>query len=167
MNKFGDVTYNLKNELTYSIAGQVLDIMMTEEIREKEGGTYGVSISADINTLPKTSGSMEVFYQTDPDKYEYLNQRIEEIIAGFAKSGPSAENMAKVKDYMIKKHQENLRENSYFAAALKTILLHNQDMLTDYEKILESITAEDIRLAIDNLLKQNNNVKVIMKGIQK
>ena len=60
-----------------------------------------------------------------------------------------------------------MRENSYFAAALKTILLHNQDMLTDYEKILESITAEDIRLAIDNLLKQNNNVKVIMKGIQK
>lgn len=167
MSKFGQTSYNLKNELTYSIAGQVLDIMMTEEIREKEGGTYGVSISLDINKLPTYKGMMQVFYQTDPEKFEYLNKRIIEIIEGFAKTGPSEENMAKVKDYMVKKHQENLRDNGYFASVLQTYLSYNQDLLTDYEKVLDSITPEDVRLAVADLLKQGNNVEVVMKGIQK
>lgn len=163
----GKAEYSLKNELTYSIADQVLDILMTEEIREKEGGTYGVSVSASLNNLPTPNVMMQVYYQTDPDKYEYLNKRIEEIINDFVVSGPSAENMAKVKEYMVKKHKENLRDNGYFAGVMRELLVNGVDMCTDYEKILNSITADDVRNVIANILKQGNTKKVIMHGISK
>lgn len=160
----GKVTYDLKNKLTYSIADQVLDILMTEEIREKEGGTYGVSVSASLNNLPNPKVVMQIFYQTDPDKYEYLNKRIDEIVNQFAKEGPSAENMAKVKEYMVKKHKENLRENNYFNNILSEYLDNGIDACTGYEDILNSITANDVRAAIADLLKQGNSAKVIMCG---
>lgn len=77
---------------------------------------------------------MQVYYQTDPDKYEYLNKRIEEIINDFVVSGPSAENMAKVKEYMVKKHKENLRDNGFYAGVMRELLVNGVDMCTDYER---------------------------------
>ncbi|MCQ2262718.1 MAG: insulinase family protein [Bacteroidales bacterium] len=163
----GKVDYNLKNKLTYSIAEQVIDIVLTEEIREKEGGTYGVSVSAGVNNLPHPYVMMQIYYQTDPEKYEYLNKRIEEVIADFAQNGPSETNMAKVKEYMVKKYQENLRNNGYFSRTMKEYLLNGVDNCTDYEKVLNSITVNDVRVAVADLLKQNNKVKVVMHGIAK
>lgn len=167
MSNTGTVDYNFKNKLAYSIADQVLDILMTEEIREKEGGTYGVSVSAQVNKLPQPNVMFEIYYQTDPDKYDNLNKRIEEIVNDFAKNGPSATNMAKVKEYMLKKHQENLRDNGYYTRTMRELLINGVDQCSDYETTLESITAEDVRLTIANLLKQNNFVKVIMHGVAK
>lgn len=160
----GKAKYDLKTQLVNSIAEQVLDIIMTEEIREKEGGTYGVSVSTSVNDIPTPTVVMEVFYQTDPEKYEYLNKRIDEIIAQFAKEGPSAANMAKVKEYMIKKHKENLRENGYFSKTMVEYLTSNLDVCTDYEKVLNSITAKDVKASVANLVKQKNHIKIVMVG---
>ncbi|MCQ2283486.1 MAG: insulinase family protein [Bacteroidales bacterium] len=160
----GKAKYDLKTQLVNSIAEQVLDIIMTEEIREKEGGTYGVSVSTSVNDIPTPTVVMEIFYQTDPDKYEYLNKRIDEIIAQFAKEGPSATNMAKVKEYMIKKYKENLRDNGYYSKAMVEYLTANLDVCTDYEKVLNSITAKDIKASVANLIKQKNHIKIVMVG---
>ena len=167
MSEGGKADYNLKNELTYSIADQVLDIVMTEEIREKEGGTYGVSVSTQLNKLPQPNVMLQVYYQTDPDKYEYLNKRIEELVNEFVQNGPSETNMAKVKEYMVKKHQENLRENNYYTNSMRELLVNGIDVCSDYEKVLNSITANDVRTAIGELVKQDNKVVVIMHGIEK
>lgn len=167
MTFFGDVTINLKNDLAASIAEQVLDIMMTEEIREKEGGTYGVSVSTTINNCPKPKISLRVFYQTDPEKFAFLNNRIVEIINEFAKTGPSEVNMKKVKDYMIKKHKEKLQDNYYYASMMKEKILYNQDYITDYENVLDAITADDVKKIVADILEQKNNVNVVMRGVQK
>lgn len=167
MNAKGAAEYNLKNDIAFSIADQILDIVMTEEIREKEGGTYGVSVGASLNRVPSPFVTLQVYYQTDPDKYEYLNKRIEEIIADFAQNGPSAVNMDKVKEYMLKKHQEYLRENNYYAGSMRELLINGVDQVTGYEELVKSITADDVRLVIANLMKAGNNVKVVMHGIQK
>lgn len=167
MSSKGTAEYNLKNKLLYSIADQILDIVMTEEIREKEGGTYGVSVSASINRMPKPFVTLQVYYQTDPDKYEYLNQRIEEIVADFAQNGPSTLNLDKVKEYMLKKHQENQRENTYYARCMRELLINGVDNNAGYEDLLKNISADDVRTVIADLMKQGNNVKVVMHGIQK
>ena len=162
----GTDAYNLKNKLVYSLADQILDIILTEEIREKEGGTYGISVSANLNYLPKPFVMFQIYYQTDPDKYEFLNKRINEIVNDFVKAGPSETNMAKVKEYMIKKHIENLRENSYFSKIMKEYLLSGTDLCTDYEKTLQAISIDDVKSTFDNFLKQGNHAKVIMTGIK-
>lgn len=167
MAQGGKVDYNLKNKIVYSIASQVLNIVMTEEIREKEGGTYGVSVSTQVSYLPQPNAMFQIYYQTDPDKYEYLNKRIEELVNEFVQNGPSETNMAKVKEYMVKKHQENLRENNYYTNSMRELIINGLDVNTDYEKVLNSITANDVRAAFADLLKQGNKVIVVMHGIEK
>ena len=156
--------YSQKERLTASVAGQVLDIVMTEEIREKEGGTYGVSVGLETVALPYEEAYLQLVYQTDPDRYEYLNSRIEAIVAQMAQDGPREADLAKVKDYMAKNHQENLRENKYFSASMSEYLKTGLDVVSDYESVLESITADDVRGFLTDLLGQHNCQKVVMSG---
>ena len=158
--------YNLKNDLTLDIASQILDIIYTEEIREKEGGTYGVSTAGGYRYSypPETQSYVQIVYQTNPEEYARLNKRIEELLADFAQNGPSEENLAKVKDYMHKKYQENLRENSFYNGVLTGYLKYGVDQMTDYQKVLDSITAQDVAQAVREILAQNNQARVIMYG---
>ena len=161
----GKGKYNLKNDLTLDIAHQILDIIYTEEIREKEGGTYGVSTAGGFNTRPKENDAyLQIVYQTNPESYERLNARIEELLADFVQNGPSATNMQKVKDYLHKTYQDNLRNNNYWSGEMYTLKKYGFDEVTDYEKVLDSITADDVRKAIADILKQKNQTRVIMYG---
>ena len=162
----GKAKYNLKNSLTYDIAGQILDIIYTEEIREKEGGTYGVSTAAEVMNDPEAKALVQIQYQTDPEKFEHLNAMISSILDDFSKNGSTEENLAKVKEYMVKNHQEGLRENSYWQSVLLEYLMTGVDIHTEWEKTLESITMNDVSKAISNTLKQKNSVKLIMKGVK-
>ena len=158
----------LKNDLTLDIAHQILDIIYTEEIREKEGGTYGVSTAGGLNQRPKeTDAYLQIVYQTSPESYERLNKRIEELLGEFVQNGPSEANMKKVKDYMHKTYQDNLRQNGYWSGEMYYWNKFGIDEVTDYEKVLDSITTEDVRKAIDNILKQRNQTRVIMYGATK
>ena len=161
----GKGKYNLKNDLTLDIAHQILDIIYTEEIREKEGGTYGVSTAGGFNQRPKENDAyLQIVYQTNPESYERLNVRIEELLAEFAQNGPSQENLQKVKDYLHKNYQENLRLNGYWSGEMYVLKKWGIDEVTEYEKVLDSITTDDVRKAIVDILKQKNQTRVIMYG---
>ena len=158
--------YNLKNDMALDIAHQILDIIFTEEIREKEGGTYGVSTNGGYSQAPKSvQRYVQIVYQTSPEDYARLNKRIEELLADFAQNGPSAANLQKVKDYLHKTYKDNLEQNGAWQSAMLEWLQYKVDTMTDYEKVLDSITADDVRKAIDEILKQKNQSRIIMYGI--
>lgn len=154
--------YNLKQELIYSLAMQVLDIIYTEEIREKEGGTYGVSTSGAIRVNPNKRALLQIVYQTDPSRYEDLNAKIEKLLQQFALEGPSEENLQKVKDYMVKNHRENLQLNGYYSSSMLEYIATGVNLVDNYEEVLADITTEDVRKAVASLLKGDNGIKIVM-----
>ena len=160
----GKAKYNLKNQLAVDIAGQALDIIFTEEIREKEGGTYGVQVVTEFSNKPKPTEILEIVYQTDPDKHNALNARILEIVNEFCKTGPSEEILSKVKEYLLKTYEENQRSNAYFGAALVEYLDSGIDADTQYRQTVGSITSADVAKAMKKLLKQGNFKTVVMEG---
>ena len=67
---------------------------------------------------------------------------------------------------MHKKYQESLRENTYYSGALRVLLKYGVDEITDYEQVLDSITAADVAAAVRDILAQGNQAKVIMYGTE-
>ncbi len=65
---------------------------------------------------------------------------------------------------MHKKYQENLRENSFYNGVLTGYLKYGVDQMTDYLKVLDSITAQDVAQAVREILAQKNQSRVIMYG---
>lgn len=167
MVESGKMKNDLKSNMTLDFVSQILNIIYTEEIREKEGGTYGVQVGAQISSFPKPNALLQIVYETDPDKCAYLNGRIMDILKDFAANGPSEENVAKIREYKTKKHLENLKENSYYANLLENWLETGKDYFADYDAILAGITAEDVRAALAGLLRQGNHISIVMSGVAK
>ncbi|MGN1216079.1 MAG: M16 family metallopeptidase, partial [Candidatus Cryptobacteroides sp.] len=163
---YADMKYSLKNKLSYNLGLNALSTVLLEEIREKEGGTYGIGAYGDLSGIPapRQQAYMQIAYQTDPQKYEYLNSRVREIVADFAENGPSEENLAKGKEFYQKKHQENLRENSYWSEVFANYLETGVDMTRDFDSVLDGITAKDVRKIMSKMLAANNHSEVIMVG---
>lgn len=82
-------------------------------------------------------------------------------------SGASDENFNKVKEYMLKKHKEDLRENKYWMNVLNTYAATGVNTLTNYEDILNSLTPAQMRALTRSLFSQGNEIEVIMDGVEK
>ena len=162
----GDMKHNLKNALMMSVTDQILDIIYTEEIREKEGGTYGVGTSGSITRIPKESFRLLVMFQTAPELREKLTGMAVDLLNKFAEEGPRQNDLDKVREYMLKKYAENQKENSYWANMLHNEIALGYDGYTDYEKTLNSITTEDLKKFMKSMLKQGNAIEVSMVGIE-
>lgn len=158
----GKCKYGLKETLLMSMLTQALDIVYTEEVREKEGGTYGVSCIGDISKYPKTEALLQIVYQTDPAKKEQLNKIIDAQVVKMATEGPTAEHMQKIKEYMLKKHKDNQKENSYWLGCMSEWVDKGVDQVNGYEELVNAITVKDVQKFASKLVKQNNKITVVM-----
>lgn len=158
----GACKYDLYNNVVLSYLEQVLDMVYTAEIREKEGGTYGVSTSGSLGKYPKEELVLQIVFQTDPAKANKLSDIVVEQLNKVAKEGPSAEHMQKIKEYMLKKYADAQKENGYWMNNLDEYFYTGVDNTKGYEKLVNSITAKDVQDFLAKLLKQDNKIQVIM-----
>ena len=150
-----------------SMTSQILDLIYTEKVREDEGGTYGVYVGGNLAKYPKENAFLQIIFETAPEKKDKLMEIIFTEAANLAKNGPSEANLNKVKEYMLKKHKEDLKENSYWLGNIDEYLFTGVDMMKDYENMVNSITTKDIQKFADELLKQKNEVEVTMVSPEK
>lgn len=158
----GACRYDLRNDILLDMTSQILDLVYTEKVREEEGGTYGVYVGGNLSKYPKEVAGLQIIFDTAPEKRENLMKIIFAEIENLSKNGPSETNLNKVKEYMLKKHTENLKENKYWLGAIDEYLFTGVNREGDYEKTVNSITAQDIQKFADNLFKQKNEVEVSM-----
>lgn len=163
----GNCEYNLKNSLLLSMTSQVLDMVYTEKVREDEGGAYGVYTGGSLTKYPKEIAGFQIIFNTAPEKRENLMKIIFAEVENMAKSGPAEEHLSKVKEFMLKKHAEDLKENSYWLGVINEYIYSGVDEMTDYEKLVNSITAKDIQKFVNSLVKQKNEVEVSMISPEK
>lgn len=161
----GKLKYNLKNNLMMSLTKQILDIIYTEEIREKEGGTYGVGTSGSLTKVPKESARLLVMFQTSPELREKLTGMAVDLLNKYAEEGPRQKDLDKVREYMLKKYTESQKENSYWSNLMHNQIVLDYDGFKDYEKTLNSITTDDLKKFAKSLLKQGNEIEISMVGV--
>ncbi|MBO4558042.1 MAG: insulinase family protein [Bacteroidales bacterium] len=162
----GDLAYNLKNDLAFDIACQTLSMVLLEEIREKEGATYSIHAYGETTDIPNQNAVIQIIYQTNPEKVDYTQKRVAELVAEFVKNGPSAENLTKAKEYLAKEFKSNQRENSFFSAQLADYLHSGVDMTANYLETLDAITIDDVKAVLKSVLDQDNFTSLVMVGVE-
>jgi zinc protease len=68
---------------------------------------------------------------------------------------------------MLKKHTEDLRDNNYWLGVLSDYSFYGINRMAGYEKIVSGVTIADIQSFANSLLTQNNNIEVVMNGVEK
>ena len=158
----GNCEYNLKNDLLMTLLKQTMDLVYTETIREKEGATYGVSTTGMVSRYPKDEALFQIYFDTDPAKREKMEQLVMAELQKVAQEGPRPEHLAKVKEFLLKKHLENVKENGYWLNKLNEYYWYNTDMDSNYDKLLNELSVEDVKNFTKALLDQGNIIEVTM-----
>ncbi len=157
----GDVDYTSRNITLHSTVVDIMRLAYNEKIREEQGGTYGITVNGGLYEIPKSSFYFSFRFDTDTTLAEPLLEIANAELDRLQTEGPSEENWQKVRESMLKKHNENLAENNFWLGALQQYQTTGLDKVTDYVNIVNSITTNEIRDYARNLFSQKNNIKVI------
>jgi Predicted Zn-dependent peptidases len=159
----GALPYNIENRTAMTAIGNILNMRYLESIREKEGGSYGVGVRGSLSRVPVSEAVLMMQFDTDPEKQvrlmKVIHSEVDEIVA----NGPRPDDLQKVKENMIKKYSEDLRENSWWSGTLVNFYHDKINYVEDYTTAVEALTAEKIQSTLKKLTEQGNILEVVMK----
>ena len=158
----GNVPFTPKNDLTLDVLTRVLQIAYTDSVREEKGGTYGVSVSFNLEKEDNPNALVRISYKSDPKRYEELNPIIYKQLQNIADHGPVASSMDKVKKYLKKQYGQMAITNDYWSYVVWHQLEDDADFDKDYCKMVDALTAADVQQMAKDILKQNHRVEVTM-----
>jgi zinc protease len=158
----GKIPYTLKNSILMNYVESLLNIIYTENIREKEGGSYGVRVLGYMDKFPKERFSFQVRFDTDPVKAEKLTGIVYNEIYKLKAQSPGKEYVSKVKEFTLKDHQEQLLNNEYWNSMISDKVINGTDSYTDYDKLVASVTPEMIRDFAKKIFSQGSIAEIVM-----
>ena len=153
----GDMEFNRKNQMVMQILSDVMDIVYTEKIREDEGGTYGVGVNGNLNNRPKETFMFLIGFETNKEMYEKLMGIAKAELQNVANQGPRPEDLKKVKEFLVKKHAEDLESNRYWMNCIQVMDRDGYNPMQDYIDIINGITGDDVA----------NMAKAVLNGYKK
>ncbi len=155
-----------RNKLLAQILGEVLEQSYTESIREREGGTYGVSVSTGLSHYPKNQLSLTISFETAPEKAEHLNKLVKSELLRINKEGIKQELFDKSIKSWHKYHEERLRKNSYWIGLLMSYYspkpIDLRFLKRDFDKVVDGIKKKEVEKLLKELVKQNNYIEVVL-----
>jgi zinc protease len=153
---------NLKNEVLASMLEQLMDMAYTESVREDEGGAYGVPVGISLSRYPEEMITIQIQLPTAPDKRERMTDIVYQGVKDMASNGPLEEDLKKVKEYMLRSHEENLKQNSFWMNQMVNYALYGEDQVSIYTETVNSITVDDIQKLAQHVFNSGNCIEVGM-----
>ncbi|MGE5427928.1 MAG: M16 family metallopeptidase, partial [Methylococcaceae bacterium] len=154
-----------EQNILLSIFRDVLDLRYLDEIREKEGGTYGVRVSTSYSKFPKEKKNLSLSFDTDPDKAQYLKSILFREIDKIAANGPTTEDLDKVIKNLLKNREQSKLHNNYWMSALTTYYLYGYNPADpkNFEEILAKVTPAKVQEFVKTFLSKADVVDIIFK----
>ena len=159
---YADMPYTLENNVKIDAVGQILSMIYLKTIREDESAAYSCGAVGYFSTGSKQPKAMlQAYCPMNPDKAELAVRLIHEGIENMAKK-VDADQLQKVKDYMLKQADIDAKKNNYWINTINVFKEYGLDFHTDYKKTVEALTVDSVRDFLNQLLKSGNNIEVIM-----
>ena len=159
---YAEMPYTLDNIVKLDAVGQVLSMIYLKTIREDESAAYSCGAAGHFNTgTNQPKALLQAYCPMNPDKSELAVRLLHEGIQNMAKQ-VDADQLQKVKDYMLKQADIDAKQNSYWINTITTFKEYGLDVYTDYKKTVEALTVDSVRDFLNQLLKSGNHVEVIM-----
>lgn len=158
----GDMDYQPDNIIKLSALGQLFQMEFVDKIREEKGGTYGVRVHQEAEKLPREGFTLQFQFDTDPERRNEMVETMNQVVADLIEKGPDEQMMQKVKEYMLKQHTDNMKENSYALQNAWQYYIHGVDLEKDYTQTIHQLSAQSMQDFMKTLFSQDNRIEVSM-----
>jgi zinc protease len=147
---FADPGADEAERLRLRAAGDVLEIRLRELLREDLGATYGVSVGHSSLFPQKDYGYTGVSYGSSPENALKLGEAVLAEIARLQAEGPSADDLAKVKEMDRRELETAMQQNAFWQGWLRGAHQLGLDPAAVLRRAadIDALTAEQLRDAL-------------------
>lgn len=145
----GDIPYSEATALKFSGMADALNIIITEEMREKIQGIYGGSANIDYNKVPTGRFQLVLQLPCGPAKVDTLIAAFNHELKQMAEKGVAQSYVDKVKKAWIEKYRVDAKKNEYWLSALQSISMgeRSAERFLNAEKYFNALSVADIKEA--------------------
>ncbi|UTA69955.1 pitrilysin family protein [Emticicia sp. 21SJ11W-3] len=155
---YGDFDFNEELQVNLDALAEVLDIKLTEKLREEAGGVYSPSIDASYEKLPTPTYSLNISFGCSPANVDKLVKIALDEIQKIKTNGPEAVDIEKVKAEEKRSAELQVKENGFWDSYLTEQYLNSEDLnyINRYSKeLIDKLTVESVKKAAKQLIGDN------------
>lgn len=144
--------------------GDILQLRLTERLREDEGGVYSPSVWARLFKEPKSQVYVSTSFDCNPDLAEKLIKIVHEELGKIAKGKILTEDLEKTRTNFLKEREQAKNNNSYDMNLLKTFYRdgYNMNEAKNYESIVKKLSKKDIK-KIAKKARKGQSFEIVFK----
>jgi zinc protease len=160
----GEAPFNEKEQLKIQALAELMNIKITETLREDLSGIYGGGMYGNLNKYPYNNYSLGISLPCGPENVDKLITATLAEIEKIKKSGAVDADLNKVKETWKQQYLVNIKENGFWARQLllSQELKSNPAEILEYEKKIGELTPRDLKDAANKYLDMKNYVLITL-----
>ncbi|WBS01283.1 insulinase family protein [Pseudoduganella sp. SL102] len=160
----GDAAFSQAEQLRMQALVEVLNLRLTEVLREQLGLIYGGGASGGVTKLPYPNYSVALALPCGPENVDKVIAAAFAEIRKLQENGPAAADLAKVKQNWLTSHRLALRENGFWMAQLQAAQLNGfpPESILGFTERVAAVTPADVQGAAQRYFDFDNYVQVVL-----
>ncbi len=161
----GPFQYTPANRFALRALTDLFQIRLDNVLREKLGGTYSPGAGGDGTRAPRQEYAFQVQFDSSPENVEPLARTVFAMIDSLKATGPTAADVEKVKEQMVRTRETNLKTNGYWSANIAARDQSGEDLaglLAPYDEMIRQLTPAQIQQAARTYFNTNNYMRFVL-----
>jgi zinc protease len=160
----GEAPFSDAEQLKVQALTEVINIKLIESLREELSGIYGGGMYGNLNKNPYNNYAFGVSLPCGPENVDKLIKATISEIDKIKASGPTADDLNKVKETWRQQYEVNIKDNSFWARQLLQSVEAgtNPTEVLSYEKKIAALTPKDLKDAALKYLDMKNYVQIVL-----
>ncbi|WP_419213629.1 M16 family metallopeptidase [Maribacter sp. X9] len=160
-----EMPYAIKSELYTTALGDILQLRISEEVRENLGGAYSPSAYAFFEREPKSYAYVGVDFDCNPDLVDRLVAVVNGEIKKMAKGEILDKDLEKTRNNFLKEREQAKNQNAYDMRLLTSFFRYGEDLNdpNNFENIVQQMSKKDIQDIARQVLDGGKSFQVVFK----
>jgi zinc protease len=160
----GPFEWSQQNRYNFNSMIDALNIKLREDLREDKGGTYGVRVYGSQSLFPRQEYSITISWGCNPERVDELVKEALLQIDSLKIKPLDPIYIEKVSETQRRTYEVNIKRNNFWLYNLQGYYTNkeNPEMMLNYPKLVNHLTAPAIQSVIKEYFNMNNYVKVVL-----
>ena len=162
-----DVKHDYPEILKQELLQEVMKVKLRQNLREENSGVYGVGVSISSSSLPSPLLRIRINFTCDPQNVDFLMNETEKELDRIAKDPDYfTTELENIKKQLFLSYQKQETKNTFWSSNLRNHIYYDFrsfDFFTNYETMLNAISAESISEYASYYFKESKQIKAILK----
>lgn len=160
----GEYEHSMESNIRLDALAEVLNIKLTERLRELEGGVYAPQARSTYQKLPTGRYAVNVYFGCAAENVEKLINATLEEIKKLQDSGAEAVDVQKSMTEKRRETELQLRDNGFWLQYLSNTMENNDDPgeVLKYIESMQNVTPETIQASATKYLGSDQLIRIVL-----